>query len=137
MRVCIHCIFTSHCHEWSNIIFWFWDFFPSRSQFSISCFSSLFFSSSFFLVLLHSTVGRQSGILHFVCQTHVYPHMVEAYVCINVELTAWRMNSNKNICKITNSPQTMYYDYDKHWMMIFCFFSFLYSLHIMFIIHFE
>lgn len=43
------------------------------------------------------------------------------YVCACVRLwvTAWRMGSNKNICRITHLPRTMYYDYDKHWMIIF------------------
>lgn len=40
-------------------------------------------------------------------------------LCACMRLTAWRMGSNKNICRITHLPRTMYYDYDKHWMIIF------------------
>lgn len=38
---------------------------------------------------------------------------------VRVWVAVWRMGSNKNICRITHLPRTMYYDYDKHWTIIF------------------
>lgn len=54
----------------------------------------------------------------------VYASMKYVCMCIWVWVTAWRMGSNNNICRITHLPRKMYYDYDKRWMIIFFFFCF-------------